>query len=157
MACDVGLATTAWLAADLAAHPGACTLAYWHNPRFQGGDVGGEPKASRRCGTRFYDAGGDVVLSAHEHNYQQLAPLDKAGARDPARGIRSFVVGTGGAGFYTSFGGPHEGAVEARVVDSHGVLELTLLDGGYSWRFVAVDGTVPDGTSGVSDVLAAVR
>ncbi len=148
VACDVGSPQQTWLAADLAAHPGACTLAYWHNPRFQGGDVEGETEAVGPLWDTFYDAGGDVVLGAHEHNYQQLVPLDKTGARDPARGIRSFVVGTGGASFYTSFGGPRAGAVEARVVDKHGVLELTLREGGYSWRFVAVDGSVPDGTSG---------
>ena len=89
-----------------------------------------------------------MVITAHEHNYQQLAPLDKAGQRDGARGIRSFVVGTGGTGFHDTFGGPHEWALEARVVNTHGVLELTLLDDGYRWRFVTVDGTVPDGTSG---------
>jgi len=148
VACDVGSPQHTWLAADLAAHPGGCTLAYWHNPRFQGGDVEGETKHVGPLWDTFYDAGGDVVLNAHEHNYQQLVPLDKTGARDPARGIRSFVVGTGGASFYTSFGGAHEGAVEARAVGVHGVLELTLYEGGYSWRFVAVDGTVPDGTSG---------
>ena len=129
--------------------PARCTLAYWHNPRFQGGGVERRrPDGIAPLWDTLYDAGGDVVLSAHEHNYQQLAPLDKAGAARPARGIRSFVVGTGGAGFYNTFGGPHEWAVEARVVDKHGVLELTLLEDGYSWRFVAVDGTVPDGASG---------
>ena len=89
-----------------------------------------------------------MVLNAHEHNYQQLAPLDRAGAPDPAGGIRTFVAGTGGAGFHSTFGGAHEAAIETRVVDTHGVLELTLLEGGYRWRFVTVDGVVPDGASG---------
>lgn len=96
----------------------------------------------------FYDFGGDVVLSAHEHNYQQLLPLDKSGQPDLARGIRSFVVGTGGAGFHTTFGAPHESAVETRLVSTHGVLELTLLHGEYRWRFINADGFVPDGASG---------
>ena len=107
--CDAGSPQQPWLAADLAAHPGACTLAYWHNPRFQGGDVEGETRGVAPLWDTFYDAGGDVVLSAHEHNYQQFVPLDKTGASDAARGIRSFVVGTGGASFYTSFGGPRAG------------------------------------------------
>ena len=89
-----------------------------------------------------------MVLNGHEHNYQQLAPLDRSGAPDPARGVRTFVVGTGGAGFHAAFGGPHEAAIETRVVKTHGVLELTLLEGGYSWRFVSVDGGVPDGAAG---------
>jgi hypothetical protein len=148
VSCDAGSAQQAWLAADLAAHPTGCALAFWHNPRFQGGTESGETKAIGPLWETFYDGGGDVVLNGHEHNYQQLAPLDRAGVADPARGVRTFVVGTGGAGFHTAFGGPHEGAIETRVVKTHGVLELTLLDGGYAWRFVSVDGVVPDGASG---------
>ena len=146
--CEVGSPQQSWLAADLAAHPSACALAFWHNPRFQGGTESGETEAVGPLWETFYDAGGDVVLNAHEHNYQQLAPLDRSGAPDPARGVRTFVVGTGGAGLYKRFGGAHDAAIETRVVNAHGVLELTLLPGGYSWRFVTVDGVVPDGASG---------
>jgi alkaline phosphatase len=148
--CDVGSPQQAWLAADLAAHPARCTLAYWHMPRFQGGYMERETPAVGPLWDTFADAGGDVILNGHEHNYQQLVPLDKHGSADAARGIRSFVVGTGGAGFHDAFGGPHEWAVEKRVIDRHGVLELTLLDGGYRWRFVAVDGSVPAGASGAA-------
>jgi hypothetical protein len=148
VSCAAGSPQQIWLAQDLAANRASCALAYWHQPRFQGGTVAGDSDALGPLWDTFHDAGGDVVVSAHEHNYQQLQPLDKAGAPDPARGIRSFVVGTGGAGFHTSFGGPHEPAVEARVVSTHGVLELTLAEGGYRWRFVTVDGAVPAGASG---------
>ena len=89
-----------------------------------------------------------MVLNAHEHNYQQLVPLDRSGAPAPADGVRTFIVGTGGAGIAKTLGGLREAAVEARVVDARGVLELTLLEGGYRWRFVTIDGVVPDGASG---------
>jgi acid phosphatase type 7 len=148
VACDVGSPQQQWLAADLAAHPTRCALAFWHHPRFQGGTEDGETEAVGPLWDTFHDAGGDVVLTAHEHNYQQLAPLNKAGTVDPANGIRSFVVGTGGAGLASRFGAPHEAAIETRVVDSRGVLELTLMDGRYEWRFVTTEGTVPPGASG---------
>jgi len=112
------------------------------------GTESGETQAVGPLWETFYDAGGDVVLNGHEHNYQQLAPLDREGNADPARGIRTFVVGTGGAGYHAAFGGAHESAIEVSVTDNHGVLELTLRDAGYDWRFVAVDGSVPAGASG---------
>jgi hypothetical protein len=147
--CEMGSDQQQWLAADLAANPAPCTLAYWHHPRFQQGTVHGDLPAIAPLWNTLYDAGADLVIEAHEHNYQQLAPLDKDGNLDPARGIRSFVVGTGGSeGFYTSFGAAHADAVETRVVKTNGVLELTLRPGGYDFRFVTVTGQVPSGASG---------
>ncbi|MGH7757022.1 MAG: metallophosphoesterase family protein, partial [Vulcanimicrobiaceae bacterium] len=35
--CRAGSAEERWLKADLAAHPAACTVAYWHQPRFSSG------------------------------------------------------------------------------------------------------------------------
>ena len=146
VSCDAGSPQQTWLAADLAAHPTGCSLAFWHSPRFQGGTE--ETDAVGPLWETFHDLGGDVVLNAHEHNYQQLVPLDRSGAPAPADGVRTFIAGTGGAGIAKTLGGPREAAVEARVVDARGVLELTLLEGGYRWRFVTIDGVVPDGASG---------
>ena len=148
VACDAGSPQHAWLAADLAAHPARCTLAYWHHPRFQAG------ASSRRRGQHRAAVGHALRRrrrpGPHRARAQlpAAAPLDKRASATARAAIRSFVVGTGGAGFHKTFGGPHEWALEARVVDTHGVLELTLLDDGYRWRFVTVDGTVPDGASG---------
>jgi hypothetical protein len=91
----------------------------------------------------LYDARADVVLSGHDHNYQQLAPLDKAGRPEPRRGIRSFVVGTGGAYPYPSFDPKlHIGAAETMLSHQFGVLLLTLEPRSYRWRFLAADGSV---------------
>ena len=38
-----------WLEADLAAHPAACTLAFWHRPRFSVGSHGDFARRRRRC------------------------------------------------------------------------------------------------------------
>jgi acid phosphatase type 7 len=86
----------------------------------------------------LYDAGVDVVLNWHDHNYQRFAPQDPQGRADPEAGIRQFVVGTGGRGLYQI---PHPIA-NAEVYDdnTHGVLELTLHPKRYDWEFVPVEG-----------------
>jgi hypothetical protein len=82
----------------------------------------------------LYDAGVDVVLNGHDHGYERFAPMDPTGARDPDRGVRQFVVGTGGKS--------HQQVVdpkpysEIRDDTSFGVLQLTLRPNGYRWSFV---------------------
>ena len=123
-------AQLAWLQTDLAAHPTTCTLAYWHKPRFSDGTDNGSFAPFWRV---LYQAGADVVLAGHEHNYQRLAPLNPSGALDTVRGIREFVVGTGGRGLYPLVDDP---LVQAGNATTHGVLELTLHAQSYDWRFV---------------------
>lgn len=75
------------------------------------------------------------------------APMNATGGLDPARGIRSFVVGTGGASHYP-FGAPVTGR-EVRNGDTFGVLKLTLKAGAYDWQFVPEAGkTFTDAGSG---------
>ncbi|HMQ51169.1 MAG TPA: right-handed parallel beta-helix repeat-containing protein [Anaerolineae bacterium] len=126
-----------WLQADLAANPGICTLAYWHKPRFSSGRHGGSSTV-QDFWELLYEAGAEVVLSSHDHNYERFAPQDPDGVADPDRGIRQFVVGTGGAGLY-AFDSIQPNS-EARNNDTHGVLKLTLHPTGYDWEFVPVAG-----------------
>jgi hypothetical protein len=134
--CAQGSAQEAWLRADLAAHPTTCTLAYWHHPLFSsryGTDTQVQP-----LWQALYDAGADVVLNGHAHTYERFAPQTPHGQRDDARGIRSFMVGTGGAPlrpFATNQ--PHS---EVRNNTTHGVLKLTLHATSYEWQFVPVAG-----------------
>jgi hypothetical protein len=66
---------------------------------------------------------------------------------DPARGLREFVVGTGGESHY-SFGTPIASS-EVRNNTAFGVLKLTLSAGVYTWQFVPVAGqTFTDSGSG---------
>jgi hypothetical protein len=150
VSCAAGSPQHQWLVADLAAHPASCTLAFWHQPRFQAGSVSGEASAAAPLWDALFDAGGDVVLNGHEHGYQQLAPLDKTGNVDLAHGIRTFVVGTGGGDYDTTFGGPRSGALEAKVVGVHGVLEMTLRPTEYDWRFIPAGSGTPTGPSGTA-------
>ena len=142
--CGEGSEQLAWLEADLAAHAGApCTLAYVHNPRYQNGTHRGDTPELQAIWSALYDANVDVVLAGHEHNYQQFSPMDKQGNVDLARGIRSFVVGMGGArDFREVFGDAHMAAEEKRIVQTSGVLELSLSEAGYAWRYLTVNGTV---------------
>jgi hypothetical protein len=126
-----------WLAADLAAHPNACTLAYWHIPLFSSG--GRAAIASQPLWAALYDAGADVVLNGHDHIYERFAPQTPGGIRDHARGLRQFIVGTGGSN--------HTPLVtvaansEVRNADTFGILKLTLHANSYDWRFVPAAGT----------------
>ena len=71
----------------------------------------------------LYEQGVDVVLSAHEHLYERYAPMSPDGQRNDARGIRQFIVGTGGAGLYTVMRAHPQSEVQ---LVSHGLLKLTL-------------------------------
>jgi hypothetical protein len=136
-----------WLKADLAAHPSSCTLAYWHHPRFSSGKHG-STAAMAPIWQALYDAGAEIVLSGHDHVYERFAPQDPSGVADPARGIRQFVVGTGGKNHYALATPVGIANSEARDDDTFGALELTLGRGSYSWRFMASSGSFSDSGSG---------
>ena len=94
----------------------------------------------------MYAGGVDIVVSGHDHLYERFAPQNPVGRADPARGIRQFTVGTGGAEFYgVSVRQPNS---EVLINTIHGVLALALEDGRYGWAFVGVDHTVRDSGSG---------
>jgi hypothetical protein len=126
-----------WLRADLAAHPTTCTLAYWHHPRFSFdvGGGGGDTTQVQPLWQALYDAGAEIVLTGHAHNYQRYAPLNATGARDPGRGIRQFVVGTGGANF-TPLADTLPPTAEVGNDETFGILQLTLHPTGYNWQFI---------------------
>ena len=127
-----------WLKANLADDDKTCTLAYFHHPLFTSGKYRPGVPEVRPLWEALYNAGADVVLSAHDHNYQRFAPQDPDGRADPERGIRQFVVGTGGRSHY-QIESPLPNS-EVHTDDTYGVLKLTLRPKGYDWRFVPVDG-----------------
>jgi hypothetical protein len=126
-----------WLAADLRDHPTSCTLAYWHFPRFSSG-LHGSSDVVQRYWELLYDAGAEIVLAGHDHSYERFAPQGPDGEADPDRGIREFVVGTGGGSHY---GFPQSlPNSEVRDSSSFGVLVLALHPDNYEWEFVPVEG-----------------
>ena len=86
----------------------------------------------------LYDLGVDVLLTGHEQNYERFAPLNPAGQPDDAKGVREFVVGTGGAGHYPL--GPPTPGSEVRNDTTFGVLALTMRPTSYQWQFVPESG-----------------
>jgi acid phosphatase type 7 len=139
VSCSAGSPQETWLGSDLARHPTQCTLAYFHHPLFSSTPGTATPEV-QPLWRALYDAGADVVLNGHAHNYQRFAPQTPSGAADPVRGIREFVVGTGGNSHRPA--GPPVANQETADDLTFGVLRLMLLDGGYSWRFVPTPGGV---------------
>ena len=90
----------------------------------------------------LYDNGAEVVLSGHEHNYERFAPQDASGHADSRKGLRQFVVGTGGRSHY-ALGGRIANS-EVGNDSSYGVLRLTLLSKRYGWKFIAATGSFTD-------------
>lgn len=133
-------AQEAWLNRDLAANRARCLLAYWHHPVFSSGKNRDLPHMAGAY-RLLYEAGASLLLAGHDHNYERFAPMDPEGRLDSARGIRSFVVGTGG-GQLKAHRIQDPPRQNSELVDgsSWGVLQLTLHEDRYDWRFLPVEG-----------------
>jgi len=135
--CGTGSPQETWLRTDLAANPKNCVLAAYHHPLHTSGS-----RASTSVSPLFkalYDAGAEIVLAGHEHNYERFAMQDVDANLDPVRGIREFVVGTGGRNF-TQF--THVAAnSEVRNDRTFGVLKMVLHSNSYDWQFLPVAGS----------------
>jgi hypothetical protein len=126
------------LQADLNANPRSCTLAAWHHPRWSSG-YDGNNDFMQPLWQLLWAKGADIALAGHSHHYERFAPIDGNGAVNPADGIRSFVVGTGGANF-TPINAVAKGS-EVRQNTSFGLLRLALHPTSYDWNFVPVAGS----------------
>ncbi len=145
--CQAGSPEEKWLRADLAAHPSGCTLAYFHKPRFSSGLNHGDDPEISAFWQALYDYNAELVLNGHDHDYERFAPQDPNGRADSKRGIREFVVGTGGKS-HREFGFSRPNS-EVRNNDAYGVLRLTLKPTGYNWQFLPEAGkTFTDSGSG---------
>ena len=125
-----------WLQADLKANQGKCILAYWHHPIFSSQGVDTNPRV-RDFWTLLYHYGATVVVNGHVHVYERFAPQTPAGRLDPQKGIREFIVGTGGAALNGPFTrrGPNS---EVRDNSTWGVIKFTLHPTSYDWEFIPV-------------------
>jgi len=140
-------AELAWLKKDLAENHSACTLAYWHQPTFSPANgLGEEGTTAVAFWQLLYQYGADLVLNGHDHLYGRYRPLDPSGNYDPKRGIREFVVGTGGetldtvaeTGTTSDPSGNNNFNTENLQASSGefwGVMGPTLLPNGYAWDY----------------------
>jgi len=138
-----------WLKKDLAANHSACTLAYWHQPVFSATNSIAVPEGPTAVAfwQQLYQYGADLVLNGHDHLYARYRPLDPSGNYDPRKGIREFIVGTGGETLdpvvttdttaADPTGNPNFNAenLEAGTGEFWGVMGLTLYQNGYAWDF----------------------
>lgn len=131
-----------WVQRDLRRDDHRCELAYWHHPRYSSGRAHGSDQGVQGLWRVLFRAGTDVVLNGHEHNYERFALMSPRGQLAPHRGIREFVVGTGGAYLY-QLGEPIHGS-QRRIDDRYGVLRLILHSARYEWRFKTLNGAALD-------------
>ena len=136
-----------------------CVLAFWHTPTFTSGRHGHKPywptrpdlpltkkRPMQKALRILYRHGASVVLAGHDHNYEQFSRHDAEGnaAKD---GIRSFVVGTGGApltqDFYSELAPNSEGLYGRDKLGNgkQGLLKIVLYERRYEWDFLSIDGT----------------
>jgi len=148
-------AELSWLEKDLEENRSACTAAYWHQPTFSATNgITPEGIAAQAFWQKLYDHRADLVLNGHDHLYARYQPLTPDGTPDKERGIREFIVGTGGETLdpivqatvtsgssetnledpsgNTSFNATN---LQAYSGDYWGVMALTLDPNGYHWDF----------------------
>jgi hypothetical protein len=135
--CDIGSPQERWLRRDLAANPRACVVAMWHHPRFSSGLHGSDP-ITADLWSDLDDAGAELILNGHDHDYERFAAQTPLARADPARGIVEIVVGTGGRSHYP-FAKIRANSL-VRDDTTYGVLRLVLSDGAWSFEFVPVPG-----------------
>ncbi len=139
-------AQNTWLQNDLAATRQPCILASWHHPRYAPaasltveapGGYADNPSVGPWWNS-LYAKGSDVVLNGHSHNYQVLAPIAPDKTSDTTKGIREFIVGTGGRVIRPTNGTPFPIVATGNV---QGALKLTLKARSYDWSFIPVAGS----------------
>jgi serine/threonine-protein kinase len=132
-----------WLKHDLSTHDNGrypCTLAYWHHPLFSFSTASAPTPEVQPLWDLLFAARADVILNANAHNYQRWEPLDPQGNVDRTRGIREFVVGTGGARKDSLASGEWPSDLAAAQDTSFGVLQIALAETGYTWSWVSAAG-----------------
>jgi 3',5'-cyclic AMP phosphodiesterase CpdA len=135
--CGAGSPQERWLKRDLQANKKACTLAFWHHPRFSSGVHGNNPELAALW-QDLYEAKAELALSGHDHDYERFAPQGVRGQLEPSRGIRQFVAGAGGKSLYP-FKTTRPNS-EVRLDKTYGILELKLKPQGHRWRYLALPG-----------------
>ena len=143
--CGAGSPQEEWLRSDLAASTRENIGAFWHHP-WKTSATRGTTLNMTPIWQALYDYGADFAVGGHDHVYERFAPLDPLGNVDPEHGIRSFIVGTGGA---------EPGAIGTQAPNSEvyqavfGVLKLTLHADSYDWDFLSTpEFTFTDSGSG---------
>jgi hypothetical protein len=123
-----------WLRRDLETRRRGPILAFWHRARWGSGGHR-DSKKPRWFWNELYAHRAEIVLNGHSHHYERFAPQRPDQVAE-ARGIREFIVGTGGRRLSgRSKFTPHS---EAARFDVHGILRLSLRPDSYGWEFLSI-------------------
>ena len=117
-----------------------CTMAVWHHPLFSSGPNGNNANM-KDMWALLEAAPVEVILNGHDHLYERFARQMSDGTPEPAKGVREFIVGTGGADLYGFVRATANS--EARLVE-YGAMQFTLEPAQYRWEYRNVSGTVRD-------------
>jgi hypothetical protein len=132
-----------WLQSDLAAHPDACTIAFYHHPYLSIGEEGNRPSLVDiwKLMAQYKVS---LVINGHDHEYQRWFPLDGDGKRSPL-GMTQFVVGTGGHSLQNLVTYDSRVAVASAVnPDAYGALKLALTANSITFTYMSISGTSLD-------------
>ena len=130
---DLTITQRAFLSSDLQADKHLCQAVYMHHPRYSAGTHGSNANLADDW-QLMMDLGVDLVMAGHDHNYQRWTRMGAQNTPDAAKGIRQFVVGTGGGGHYSTTNRP--AGLESFNDTSFGVLKLNLRSDAYDWTFL---------------------
>lgn len=134
IAAGFGSTQAEWARRELERLRPRCLVAIWHHALVSSG-AGAHPHM-RDIWELLQTFGAELAITAHDHFYERLAPVDANGV--PSRtGIRPFVVGTGGAPLTVPIARHPASEMQASV---WGVLRLTLRSDTYEWAFIPVPG-----------------
>ena len=135
-------AQSEWLRTELSSDDSKCVLAFAHHPRYSSGIHGYSAEEVQPL-QQLYDllhySSTSLAVSAHDHHYEQFFPMDSSQNADFESGLRTFVVGTGGAESVPLF--KKQPNSEFQNNTDFGVLKIELYQGFYTWQFIASDGS----------------
>jgi hypothetical protein len=136
----------AWLDDKLANSTAPCVLAFAHPFINSSGKHGKEDEVDMTSKDMLpmlavlYQRGATVFVGAHDHDFEQFARQDASGKQAGDDGVRSFVVGTGGATPYRRPNEKNHRLSEKFDNKSRGLLKLELFTDRYTWSFLPIPG-----------------
>lgn len=80
-----------------------------------------------------------VLLTAHDHDFEQFGKIIVGGNVTDIGGVRLFVVGTGGAPLYPVPDDNRHPSSEHFQNSDHGILKIELYEDYYRWVFLPID------------------
>jgi hypothetical protein len=137
--CTASSPQLLWLKQDLAGTSKRCILAVMHRPYWANGNTVAKFKPFIDA---LYAAGTDVVLTGNAHLYARYAQQNPSSQLDTAKGMREFIVGTGGKS-HSTLQSPRLPNFQSGNDTTFGVLKLTLHPSSYDWQYLQAYPTSP--------------